>query len=145
MTRRLFALPLAAAALLLAGCGGEETTGLEGADRTNGKELFLNGKDGNPSCASCHTLADAGSVSSVGPNLDDALGYVCAQGFEESTRYSVVHGQIDLAQGAMPADLVVGQDAVDVAAYVASVAGAGIEGCEPSGSGGQPAEGDAAG
>jgi mono/diheme cytochrome c family protein len=137
VTRRLLALPFAAVALVLAGCGGEETTGMAGADRTNGKELFLNGKDGNPSCASCHTLADAGSVSTVGPNLDNALGYVCAQGFEESSIYSVVHGQIDLAQGAMPADLVVGQDAVDVAAYVASVAGAQIEGCEPSGGGAQ--------
>lgn len=42
-------------------------------------------------------------------------------------------GQIDLAAGGMPADLVTGQDAVDVAAYVASVAGKDIPGCDPSG------------
>lgn len=133
MPRRLLALPLLVGALALAGCGGEETTGLEGADRTNGKELFQQGKDGNPSCGSCHTLADAGTVSTVGPNLDTSLGYSCSQGFSESTIYSVVRGQIDLAAPPMPADLVTGQDAVDVAGYVASVAGKDIEGCDPSG------------
>jgi mono/diheme cytochrome c family protein len=131
--RRLLALPLAVAALALAGCGGEETTGLEGADRTNGKELFTAGKDGKQSCASCHVLADAGSAGTTGPNLDTSLGFSCSQGFDEDTVYSVVLGQIDLAAPPMPADLVTGQDAVDVAAYVASVAGKDIEGCDPSG------------
>ncbi|MGH3058453.1 MAG: c-type cytochrome [Gaiellaceae bacterium] len=131
--RRLLALPLAVAALALAGCGGEETTGLEGADRTNGMELFQQGKDGKPPCASCHVLADAGSAGTAGPNLDTSLGYSCSQGFDEETVFSVVLGQIDLAAQPMPADLVTGQDAVDVAAYVASVAGKDIEGCDPSG------------
>ena len=125
--RRLLALPLAVATLALAGCGGEETTGLEGADRTSGKELF------SQSCASCHVLADAGSAGTQGPNLDTSLGFSCSQGFDEDTRFSVVLGQIDLAAPPMPADLVTGQDAVDVAAYVASVAGKDIEGCDPSG------------
>ena len=136
MARRLLVPAVAALALVLGGCGGEETTGREGADRTNGKELFLSGADGNPSCASCHSLADAGTVAQVGPDLDQALGYSCEQGFAESTRFDVVLRQIDLARGAMPPDVVTGQDAVDVAAYVASVAGATVEGCEPSGGGG---------
>ena len=84
---------------------------------------FVSGVEGKLSCGSCHTLLDAGTAGTTGPNLDQALGYSCAQGFEESTIYSAVLGQIDLAAGAMPADLVTGQDAVDVAAYVASVAG----------------------
>jgi mono/diheme cytochrome c family protein len=133
---RLVAIVLAAAALLVAGCGGgdgDEVTGMEGANTTNGKTLFVSGANGNASCGSCHTLLDAGTSGTVGPNLDQALGYSCAQGFAESTIYSAVHGQIDLAQGAMPADLVTGQDAVDVAAYVASVAGKDIPGCNPSG------------
>ncbi len=133
MTARLAAVLLAAAVLVAAGCGGEETTGFDGANRSKGKELFVSGANGNPSCGSCHTLADAGTSGTVGPNLDQALGYSCKQGFAEDTVYSVVHGQIDLAQGAMPADLVTGQDADDVAAYVASVAGKNIEGCDPSG------------
>jgi mono/diheme cytochrome c family protein len=121
--------------LLAAGCGGddEDVTGLEGANRSNGKTLFVSGADGNASCGSCHTLLDAGTAGTVGPNLDQAFGYSCAQGFEESTIYSAVLGQIALAQGAMPADLVTGQDAVDVAAYVASVAGKDVPGCDPSG------------
>ena len=130
---RLLALPLAVAALALAGCGGEETTGLEGADRTNGQELFVAGADGKQPCGSCHTLADAGTAGTIGPNLDTALGYSCSQGFDEDTIFEVVHGQIDLGGPQMPADLVTGQDAVDVAGYVASVAGKDIEGCNPSG------------
>jgi mono/diheme cytochrome c family protein len=133
VTVKLGSLLLVVAALLLAGCGGDETTGFEGANRSNGKALFVSGADGKQSCGSCHTLLDAGTTATIGPNLDQAFGYSCRQGFAEDTVYSIVHGQIDLAQGAMPADLVTGQDAVDVAAYVASVAGKDIEGCNPSG------------
>ncbi|HXV56374.1 MAG TPA: c-type cytochrome [Gaiellaceae bacterium] len=133
MPRRLAVLLLAVAALGAAGCGGEDVTGRDGADRTNGKNLFVSGSEGKASCGSCHALADAGTVATVGPDLDEAFGYACRQGFDEETIFSVVHGQIDLASGAMPPDLVTGQDAVDVAAYVASVAGKDIEGCDPSG------------
>jgi mono/diheme cytochrome c family protein len=138
--RSLLALVLAAMVLAATGCGGDEaTTGFDGANRTTGKELFVSGANGKASCGSCHTLADAGTVGTVGPNLDHAFGYVCEQGFAEDTVYSVVLGQIDLAQGAMPQDLVTGQDAVDVAAYVASVAGKDVPGCTPSGGGGTTA------
>ena len=131
MARRLAVLLLALAALGFAGCGGDdEVTGMDGANTGNGKELFVQ------NCASCHTLADAGTVANVGPNLDTALGWSCKQGFAEDTLYSVVLGQIDLAAPPMPADIVTGQDAVDVAAYVASVAGKDIEGCDPSGDSG---------
>jgi mono/diheme cytochrome c family protein len=134
VSTRLVAIVAVVAVLLAAGCGGDEdVTGMEGANRSNGKTLFVSGADGNASCGSCHTLLDAGTAGTVGPNLDQAFGYSCAQGFEESTIYSAVLGQIDLAQGAMPADLVTGQDAVDVAAYVASVAGMDVPGCDPSG------------
>jgi mono/diheme cytochrome c family protein len=131
VTRRLAVLLLALAALGFAGCGGDdEVTGMEGANTGSGKELFVQ------NCASCHTLADAGTVANVGPNLDTALGWSCKQGFAEDTLYSVVLGQIDLAAPPMPADIVMGQEAVDVAAYVASVAGKDIEGCDPSGDSG---------
>jgi mono/diheme cytochrome c family protein len=130
---RLRALALVAigAALLVGGCGGDATTGLSGADTANGKELFV----GDGQCGSCHALADAGTPPGVGPNLDDAFGFACSQGFEHDTFYSIVLGQIDLParDGEMPADLVTGQDAVDVAAYVTSVAGKDIEGCDTGG------------
>jgi mono/diheme cytochrome c family protein len=122
--RRLLALSLLGAALALAGCGGEETTGLEGADIANGKELFVQGPGGGqPSCGGCHTLADAATVSQVGPSLDDAFRRMREEDFEESTIFAVTLEQIDLAVPPMPADIVTGQDAVDVAAYVARTAG----------------------
>jgi mono/diheme cytochrome c family protein len=127
VARRLLALSLVGAVLLLAGCGGEETTGLTGADMTKGKALFAQ------NCASCHALADAGSLAQVGPNLDQAWAYSCRQGFEQETFYDIVLSQIDLAAPPMPADLVEGQDAVDVAAYVASAAAKDVEGCGEGG------------
>jgi len=137
-SRRFLALSVVGAALLLAGCGGdgEAVTGRSGADTTNGKQLFAQ------ECASCHSLDDAGSVSQVGPDLDQAFGYACRQGFDEETIFDVVRGQIDLAAPPMPADLVEGQDAVDVAAYVAGVAGTGIRGCrQGTTTGAQPTTG----
>ena len=116
MTRPVAVASLAAA-LLVAGCGGgEETSGRAGADTANGKKLFID------KCGSCHTLADAGTQGRVGPNLDNAFGYSRRQGFDESTFYDITLQQIDLAAPPMPADLVTGQAAVDVAAYVAQAA-----------------------
>jgi mono/diheme cytochrome c family protein len=137
---RLLALSLVGAALLLGSCGGGEVTGLEGANEANGKRLFT----GEGQCSRCHTLADAGTLSQIGPNLDQAFGYACRQGFDESTFFDVVRGQIDLpGQGsAMPPDLVTGQDATDVAAYVASVAGSTVEGCAETTTGGTTGGGE---
>jgi mono/diheme cytochrome c family protein len=116
--RAIVALALAAGALGAAGCGGETaTTGLEGANPTVGKGLFAE------KCGSCHTLADAATVSQVGPSLDDAFGRARQEGFDDSTIFRITLDQIDLAAPPMPSDLVEGQDAVDVAAYIASVAG----------------------
>lgn len=140
MLRRLVALSLVGTALLAGGCGGGgEVTDQAGADVANGKMLFM----GDGRCGSCHALADAGTTAQVGPNLDQAWAYSCKQGFEQKTYFDVVRNQIDLAAPPMPADLVEGQDAVDVAAYVASVAGQNIEGCGEGGAttGGQTTTG----
>jgi mono/diheme cytochrome c family protein len=122
---RLLALSVVGAALLSAGCGGEAETGLEGANEANGKSLFA------VNCSSCHALADAGSPAGIGPDLDQAFGYACKQGFDETTFFDVVRAQIDIPgrNSPMPPDLVTGQDAADVAAYVATVAGTNISGC----------------
>jgi cytochrome c len=116
--RRAAVVASLGAALVLTGCGGggEETTGRAAADTNNGKKLFIE------KCGSCHTLSDAGTQGRVGPNLDHAFGYSRLQGFDESTFYDITLRQIDLAAPPMPPDLVKGQDAVDVAAYVARVA-----------------------
>jgi mono/diheme cytochrome c family protein len=117
-------LLLVLAALLAAsGCGGGVS---EGTNLDNGRQLFLNG-DGDPgdaTCASCHTLAAAGSTGTVGPNLDDAFRAARAEGFEESTFEQVVREQIALPGIGlgMPADLLEGADADDVAFFVARCA-----------------------
>ena len=105
------ALSLAAAA---AGCGREHN-----ADLVNGKELFVQ------KCASCHALGRANANGVVGPNLDEAFNAAREDGFNEKTIEGVVRDQIANVRrnSEMPANLVVGNDAQDVAAYVAAVAG----------------------
>ena len=110
-------------ALAATGCG---TTGLSEAgsgDTTRGKELFKS------KCGQCHTLADAGTKGVIGPNLDDAFRQSRADGLGVGTIRSVVRGQISYAveepttgSPGMPKDIVTGDDAESVAAYVASVA-----------------------
>jgi cbb3-type cytochrome c oxidase subunit III len=106
-------LAVAVAAACDAGTGGIEATG----SSSNGKQLF------QEKCAQCHGLADAGSQSTVGPNLDDAFAGPREEGFDESTIREIVADQIKYAVEPMPQNLVTGEDAADVAAYVASVAG----------------------
>jgi mono/diheme cytochrome c family protein len=133
--RLAFLILLAASALVAAGCGAVAHISSESSgDATKGKTLF---KD---TCGSCHTLADAKTAGTIGPNLDDAFVYAKKQGFDESTIRDVVRGQIAYAEpstGAgiggrkppgieypgMPDNLLRGQDAVDVAIYVAKCAG----------------------
>jgi mono/diheme cytochrome c family protein len=108
--------------LVAAGCGavGRVTEG----DPGHGKQLFLQAaKPSEPSCASCHTLADAKSSGTVGPNLDDAFSSDKSQSISEQTIKDVVRGQIAYPEPPMPADLYEGQDANDIATYIAKCAG----------------------
>ena len=116
-------------ALGLAACG--DTVGYSNGtgDKIRGKELFTKG------CGSCHTLADAGTTGKIGPNLDYAFVQSRIDGLGEDTILQVVRGQIAYpvttpSTGApgMPANIYEGQDAEDVASYVASVAGLDAEG-----------------
>jgi cbb3-type cytochrome c oxidase subunit III len=111
------ALALAVLVLSGAGCGtgGKATAG----DQQNGAKLF----SGKGQCAGCHVLAAAGSHGTTGPNLDDAFAADRKQGFKQSTIQNVVLDQIREPSPPMPKNLVTGQDAQDVAAYVAAVAG----------------------
>jgi mono/diheme cytochrome c family protein len=125
------------AALAATGCGSGGLT--SGGDAATGKELF----SGKAQCASCHTLADAGSKGAIGPNLDDAFRQARADGLGEATIRAVVRDQIsypieepNTGAPGMPADLVEGHDADAVAAYVASVAGLSSGGAEAAGGGG---------
>jgi mono/diheme cytochrome c family protein len=125
------------AALAATGCGSGGLTG--GGDAAAGKELFT----GKGQCGSCHTLADAGTKGVIGPNLDDAFHQAREDGLGEATIRAVVRDQIsypivapNTGAPGMPADLVKGDDADAVAAYVASVAGLG-GGAEAGGGGGE--------
>jgi mono/diheme cytochrome c family protein len=75
-----------------------------------GRELFAR------SCATCHTLAAAAAVGHVGPNLDllrPPAGLVL-----NAIEIGRARGS-----GNMPAGIYVGQQAADVAQFVAAVAG----------------------
>ena len=87
-----------------------------------GKQLFTSAEG---RCGACHALADAGSTATVGPNLDHAFAGPREEGFEESSIRTIVFNQIlyPTEGSGMPAELVKGEDAEAVAAYVASVAG----------------------
>ena len=124
MKKLLLAGALGAIAFALTGCGAVGRVGQ--GDVAHGKELFL-ATTSKGSCSSCHTLADAGSKGTVGPNLDDAFACAEHQGFKRSTIRDVVRGQIDYASPPMPRELVKGQQADDVADYIATVAGQGVD------------------
>jgi mono/diheme cytochrome c family protein len=77
-------------------------------------------------CGSCHTLAAAGTDGVVGPNLDDRLAPAGpAEGEAITGTESRVLSAIEtgLGNGRMPAGILQGQQADQVASYVARVAG----------------------
>ena len=117
MRRSALALIALVFAVGLAACGGEEeaspepetttgtitttdtettdetTTGEEpaGGDPVAGKEVFL----GTSGCGACHTLADAGTSGTIGPNLDDSQPSSDARGGprdERRRRYAALLG-----------------------------------------------------
>jgi mono/diheme cytochrome c family protein len=119
--RAVAAALLSIAALAVAGCGTEGLTPAE-ADVAEGKTLF------KQTCGGCHTLREAGTAGSnptanpaSGPNLDEAFAAARMEGFEESTIRETVRHQIDFPTPPMPEDLVEGDEADAVAAYVAAV------------------------
>lgn len=125
--KRLLGAVIAAAALAgLTGCDLQEDADLE-----RGEQLFTQ------KCGSCHALTGAGTNAEVGPDLDAAFAASRASGMDQDTIEGVVQTQIENPRPAspedtevyMPANLVEGDDAEDVATFVASVAG--VPGIEP--------------
>ena len=115
----------AGAMALLSGCGLTD----QGDNVVNGKQLFV------ARCGACHILERAGTQGVTGPSLDAAFERARQDGFGQTTFKGIVHRQIqqparspqvDPATGKilplMPANLVGGEDAEDVAAYVATAA-----------------------
>lgn len=111
-------LAVGAVVIPLTGCGTSDD------NPTRGRQLFLS------QCATCHTLAQAGQGAQIGPNLDTAFAAARASGQDSKTIEGIVLNQIEYPRPStdnpavsMPANLVTGQDAKDVAAYVAQFAG----------------------
>ncbi len=101
-------------AVAVGGCSLKHPT----ANLVTGKKLFAT------NCASCHTLSHANSTGTVGPNLDDAFRQDRIDGVKSTSIQGLIDYWIQYpnTQGVMPAMLVKGQGAQDVAAYVAAVA-----------------------
>src|SRR3954451_10425668 len=78
--------------------------------QVNGRHLFAK------NCATCHTLHAVNAVGRVRPTLDELRPP------KELVVNAVETGRAR-GNGQMPAELVTGQDAQDVAAFVAAVAG----------------------
>jgi mono/diheme cytochrome c family protein len=107
-------LPLAAMLVALGGCAIKHPT----ADLVRGKQLFVQ------KCGACHTLAHASTTGTVGPNLDVAFRQDRIDGIKSTSIEGLISYWIQYpnTQGTMPPMLFKGQDAQDVAAYVAFVA-----------------------
>jgi mono/diheme cytochrome c family protein len=100
------ALVLAAGRNADKGPGGVELNAAE----TRGRQVF------HERCSTCHTLAAANATAKVGPNLD------ALRPPKELTLDAIAKGRAQ-GRGQMPAGLVDGEDAQDVAAFIAKVAG----------------------
>jgi mono/diheme cytochrome c family protein len=115
---------LVAAVLVISGCG---TTS---PDIAHGRVLFE--KD----CGICHTLAQAGTAGTQGPNLDDAFAAAREVGMDGATVEGVVKAQVDTPRpgngnpaASMPPHIVEGSDLDDIAAYLGKYAG--VPGAKP--------------
>lgn len=123
--------PLGVAVALAVGASGCELKD-DGDNLVAGKTAFV------AKCGSCHVLKRAGTTGVAGPNLDEAFQQARKDGLEESTFKGMVHRQIQVPArspqkdprtgknlSAMPPNLVKGDTATDVAAYVATAVGKG--------------------
>jgi mono/diheme cytochrome c family protein len=114
-----------AALVALTGCDLQEN-----ADVENGRTLFVE------KCGRCHAFTEAGTQTEVAPDLDAAFQSARNAGMDSDTIEGIVESQIGNPRvtepdspAYMPANLVEGDDARDVAAYVAEYAG--VPGVEP--------------
>ncbi len=110
---------LIAAVVVISGCG---TTN---PDIARGRVLF------ETKCGVCHTLAQAGTTATIGPNLDDAFAAAReAGGFDAATIEGIVKAQVEDPRpsngnpaASMPAKVAEGEDLDDIAAYLGKYAG----------------------
>jgi mono/diheme cytochrome c family protein len=102
------------------------TVPVESADQ-DAEEMFAT------NCGTCHTLAAAGTDGVVGPNLDDLLGRSFApptgdaeeanRATFEATYLQVLNAVVCGLEGRMPKGILQGEEAKEVAGFVAAYAG----------------------
>jgi mono/diheme cytochrome c family protein len=106
--------------VLVANADNHAKRGPSGVDlnsaQAGGREIFAK------NCSTCHTLGASHAVGKVGPDLDQVVGGVSDKGRAAFVLDAIKKGRA-AGNGQMPANLVSGQDAQDVASYVAAVAG----------------------
>jgi plastocyanin len=112
-------LAAAGVSLVLSACSVHNQA--DNANLITGKQLFV------AKCGSCHVLGRAQTKGTTGPNLDEAFQQAIKDGMKRSDFSGAIHGQIlhPNRNGVMPAKLVTGDKAYDVAAYVAQSVAAG--------------------
>jgi cytochrome c oxidase subunit 2 len=76
------------------GGGGGDEEGGGGGGETDGQTLFTDAAEPT-ACGSCHTLADAGTTGTTGPNLDDTVPDMS----EEELRQSIVDPDAEIEAG----------------------------------------------
>jgi mono/diheme cytochrome c family protein len=114
------ALALSAIALVaLVGCGASES-----GDVDRGRQLFVS------KCGTCHTMKQAATTGTQGPDLDAAFAQARADGMDADTVAGVVKAQVENPRPStddpnisMPPHIVTGDDLDDVATYVGQAAG----------------------
>ena len=154
MAMRGLVAAIAATLVVCAGCGSSgssKAAAPTAADIAHGRVLFQTGPPGKEGCKFCHTLAAAKADGPFGPDLDAELAEWRTQLHQsEAENRKAILDQIATAVCATPSDpgrcmpknLFSGDDAADVAAFVARCGGnAGKPGCEPK-AGGLPALAD---
>ena len=119
--RTLAAVPLCAAAVLAAGCGQEGIELAKSDPNYEGAELFYE------HCSGCHTFSVAGTEGSAakvstreskdGPNFNQR------KESEEDVIYAIENG--GFSSGPMPQNIVTGEDAEKIAAFIAKYSGPG--------------------
>jgi mono/diheme cytochrome c family protein len=102
------------------------------SDQVGGVKLTAESKSGRmlfgQHCAVCHTLSAANAIGKVGPDLDTLkppkalVLHTIANGCLPNPTVSDA-SEACLGQGVMPAEVVSGRDAQDVASFVAQAAG----------------------
>lgn len=104
--------------VLLTGCGASDDP--KNDNQVAGKVAFVK------NCGACHVLSRAGTKGTTGPNLDQAFQQALKDGFGRDAIRGMVQEQIlyPNMNGVMPAKLVTGETASDVASYVADAVAA---------------------